>query len=163
MSRLVVIAFENETCAEHMHRALAQLRKPHLISLAEPVVIVREPDGQLRVKSTVALAGLMALFGAFWGVMIGLLFSLPWLGLGIGAAAGAAVGAAADMGVEDRLIKEIGSAIEPGHSALLVFAHDWTNDRVLEKEVAKFDGVLVPTSPSPGPETGLWPAFGTEE
>ena len=163
MSRRVVIAFETETCCKQMHRALAQLRKPQLISLDEPVVIVREPDGKVRVKPAIALAGVMALFGAFCGVLVGLLFSMPWLGLSIGAVAGAVIGAAADVSMEVRVSKEIGGAIEPGHSALLLYAHDWTSDQALEKEVANFDGVLAPASPPQECETRPWPALGREE
>jgi uncharacterized membrane protein len=163
MSRLVVIAFKDDTSAKQMRRALAYLRKPQLINLAEPIIVVHEPDGKLRVKPTIPLAGVMALFGAFWGVMVGLLLSMPWLGLGIGAAAGAIVGGVADIGVEDKLVKEVGAAIEPGHSALLLFAHDWTSDRVLEREVAEFDGFILPTSLSHELKTGLRPAFSSEE
>jgi len=39
--------------------------------------------------------------GAFWGMLIGLLFFIPWLGLAIGAIPGAVAGGLTDTGVDD--------------------------------------------------------------
>src|SRR5210317_207189 len=116
MATMVVLAFKDETSAEQMRDTLVGLQKLQLISLSDAAVVVRREDGKVKVKQAVSLVGAGALGGAFWGMLIGLLFFAPWLGLAIGAASGALGGALSDYGVDDKFIKEVGSKIEPGHS-----------------------------------------------
>ncbi len=133
MSTLVVLAFKDETSAEQMRDKLAALQKQQLISLSDAAVVVRKQDGKVKVKQAVSLVGAGALGGAFWGMLIGLLFWMPWLGLAIGAAAGAVGGALTDVGVDDKFIKEVGEKIQPGQSALFLMVESWTEDKVLDQ------------------------------
>jgi len=162
MATLVVLAFKDETSAEQMRDKLAGLQKLHLINLADAAVVVRKPDGKVKVKQAVSLVGAGALGGAFWGMLIGLLFWAPWLGLAIGAVAGAAGGALADYGVDDKFIKEVGAKIEPGHSALFLLVESWTEDKVMD-EISGFDAEVLQTSLSKDDEAKLRAAFGAEE
>jgi uncharacterized membrane protein len=57
-----------------MRDNLVGLQKLQLISLADAAVIVRRQDGKVKVKQTVSLVGAGALGGAFWGMLIGMLF-----------------------------------------------------------------------------------------
>lgn len=162
MAQLVVFAFKDEAGAEQMREALVGLQKQHLIQLADAAVVVRKPDGKVKVKQAVSLVGAGALGGAFWGMLIGLLFWMPWLGLAVGAAAGALGGALSDYGVDDKFIKEVGSTIEPGHSALFLLVQEWTEDKVME-ELTKFDAQVLQTSLSKEDEAKLRATFGAEE
>lgn len=157
MSRTVVITFKADTNVDQMRRSLARLRRQQLVSLAEPVVFVREPGGRLRIKRTMGLAAALALLGAFWGVMVGLLFATPWLGLGLGAAAGTVVGVAASVSTQGRSLKEMIDTLQPGQSALLLLAHDWADDRALEQEVTRFEGTILRTSTGAKCGSTLWP------
>gem|GEM_PF-2089296 len=74
-----MFAFGDETSAFEMRDTLARLQKQHLIVLEDAAVVVRKQDG--KVKQAVSLVGTGALGGAFWGMLIGLLFLAPWLGL----------------------------------------------------------------------------------
>ncbi len=100
--------------------------------------------------------------GAFWGMLIGLLFWAPWLGLAIGAVSGALGGAHSDYGVDDKFIKEVGNTIEPGHSALFLLVRDWSKDKVMDS-VAKYEAEVLQTSLSKDDEAKLRAAFGAEE
>jgi uncharacterized membrane protein len=162
MSQLVVFAFNDESGAQRMRDALADLQKQHLISIADAAVVVRKQDGKVKVKQAVSLVGTGALGGAFWGMLIGLLFFAPWLGLAIGAASGALTGKLGDTGVDDSFIKEVGKTLEPGHSALFLLVQDWTEDRVME-ELANFDAQVLQASLSKEDEAKLRAAFGAEE
>ena len=162
MSELVEFAFGNEIGAEEMRDSLGGLQKQQLIALEDAAVVVRRQDGKVKVKQAVSLVGAGALGGAFWGMLIGLLFWAPWLGLAIGAAAGALGGAMGDYGVDDGFIKEVGATIEPGHSALFLLIRDWTEDKVLD-ELTKFDAKVLRTSLSKEDEAKLKAAFGAEE
>jgi len=162
MSQLVVFAFKDASGAEQMREALGQLQKQQLIKLSDAAVVIRKEDGKVKVKQAVSLVGAGALGGAFWGMLIGLLFWMPWLGLAIGAASGALGGALSDYGVDDKFIKEVGSTIEPGHSALFLLIEQWTEDKVME-QLTKFDAQVLQTSLSYEDEAKLRAAFGAEE
>jgi uncharacterized membrane protein len=70
--------------------------------------------------------------GAFWGMLIGLLFLNPLLGAGIGAGAGALSGKFADIGINDQFMKDLAATFTPGSSALFVLVRKSTPDKVLE-------------------------------
>jgi uncharacterized membrane protein len=133
-----------------------------LISLSDAAVVVRRQDGKVKVKQAVSLVEAGALGGAFWSMLIGLLFWAPWLGLAIGTASGALGGALADTGVDDKFIKEVGNTIEPGHSALFLLLEDWTEDKVLDR-ISGFNAEVLQTSPSKEDEEKLKAAFGAGE
>ncbi len=161
MSNLFVFAFDNETGAAEMRDALVKLQKQHLLTIEDAAVVVRKPDGKVKVKQAVSLVGAGALGGAFWGMLIGLLFWAPWLGLAIGAVTGAISGALTDIGVDDKFIKEVGETIEPGHSALFLLVRDITADKVLDELKSEgFKPKVLQTSLSKEDEAKLRAAFG---
>ena len=162
MKTLVVFTFKDKTGAEQMRDKLIELQKMQLVKLADAAVVVRRPDGKVKVKQAVNLVGAGALGGAFWGMLIGLLFWMPWLGLAIGAASGALGGVLTDYGVDDKFIKEVGGKIESGHSALFLLVESWTEDRVMD-EIKGFDAEVLQTSLSKEDEAKLKAAFGAEE
>ena len=89
MSDLVVFAFDNETGAAEMAQAVKGLQKQELIQIEDAATVVRKQDGKPKVKQAQSLVGAGALGGAFWGLLIGLLFFAPWLGMVAGALGGA--------------------------------------------------------------------------
>jgi len=117
MTELIVLAFNSEGGAKEALGVLSQLQKQELIKLSDAATVVRKADGKVKVKQAVDLVGAGALGGAFWGMLIGLIFLVPWLGLAIGAISGAIAGRYSDIGIDDKFIKEVGTTIEPGHSA----------------------------------------------
>ena len=71
--------------------------------------------------------------GSFWGLLIGVLFLNPLLGVAAGAAGGALGGALTDVGVNDRFMKDLAAAdIQPGEAILFVLVKKVTGDKVLE-------------------------------
>ena len=159
MSDLIVAAFDTETGADEMRDAMIQLQKEFVVELADAAVVVRGADGKVRVKQAIDLVGAGALGGAFWGMLIGLIFLVPWLGLAIGAAAGAIGGAFTDIGVPDDFIKQVGEQIRPGSSALFLLLNKQTPDRLIE-EFHKFHGTILKTSLSHEEEMKLREAMG---
>ncbi|MFC2053049.1 DUF1269 domain-containing protein [Chloroflexota bacterium] len=162
MSDLIVLTFKNETGAAEMRDTLVSLQKQKIVTLEDAAVVVRRQDGKVKVKQAVSLVGAGALGGAFWGMLIGLLFLAPWLGLAIGAATGALSGKFTDVGVDDKFIKEVGEAIEPGNSALFLLVSEATPDK-LEDELKKFDAQVYQTSLSKEDEARLKATFGADE
>jgi uncharacterized membrane protein len=162
MAELVALAFDNEEGAERMRDRLEGLQREHLIALQDAAVVKRSMDGKVKVKQATSLVGAGAMGGGFWGMLIGLLFFAPWLGLALGAVTGALAGKFSDIGVDDKFIKEVGSTIMPGNSALFLLIADVTPDRVLD-ELKDFRGVkVIRTSLSKEQEARLKDAFGAE-
>ena len=162
MSELIVFAFKDETGAAEMSAAIQDLQEQQLITLSDAATVIRKEDGKVKVKQANSLVGTGALGGAFWGMLIGLLFLAPWLGLAVGAVTGALAGKFTDYGIDDKFIKDVGETVEPGHSALFLLISDWTEDKVLD-ELKKYDPTVLRTSLSKEDEAKLRAAFGVHE
>ena len=162
MSELIVFAFPTEDGAFSMDDTIHQLKKEELIDLDDAAVVIRKPDGKIKVKQAVHLVGAGTVGGAFWGMLIGIFFWMPWLGLAVGAVAGAITGAMSDYGINDDFIKEVGATIKPGGSALFLLISKWTEDKALER-LKKFNATIVRTSLSKEDEQKLKAAFGAGE
>jgi uncharacterized membrane protein len=160
-SNMVVMTFSNEYTAEQVRDRLVELQKAHLIKVDDAVVVVRSQDGKVKIKQAANLAGAGALSGAFWGMLIGLICLVPFLGMAVGAAIGAVAGSIGDCGIDDNFIKEVGNAIQPGTSALFVLVQQVTVDKVVE-QLRPFGGNIVRTSLSTENEAQLKAAFGQE-
>ncbi len=159
MSDLIVVAFDNETGAEQMRDALVGMQKRHLVTLEDAAVVVRKQDGKAKVKQATNLVGEGALGGAFWGMLIGIIFWMPWLGAAIGALSGAVSGMFTDIGVDDSFIKEVADTIEPGHSALFLLVKEATPEKMVD-ELKQYKGKILQTSLSPEDEAKLKELFG---
>lgn len=162
MSDLVVLAFDSEQGAEQVRDVLAGMQQRHLITLADAAVVVRKQDGKVKVKQAVSLVGQGALGGAFWGMLIGIIFWMPWLGMAVGALSGALGGALSDIGVDDKFIKEVGNTIEPGNSALFLLVYNVVTDKVVDG-LKPYNPTVLQTSLSTDEEAKLREMFAAEE
>ncbi len=162
MSDLIVLAFDNESSAFMMRDKLLQLQKQQVITLSDAAIVIRDKKGKPKVKQLQSLVGAGAMGGAFWGMLIGLLFFAPWLGMAAGALGGALSGKFTDIGVDDRFIKQVGETIQPGHAALFLLVEKVTADKVLP-ELASFNATVLQTSLSNENEAKLREAFGAHE
>ena len=144
MSDLIVIGFSDEFKADEVLLDLRRLEMDYLIDLEDAAIVVRNQNGKVRVKQTQELVASGALSGGFWGLLIGLMFFEPLLGI-LGAAMGALSGALTDVGIDDNFIQELGNTIEPGTSAIFILVRKSTPDKVLE-DLSKFEGKVLQTS-----------------
>lgn len=131
MSNLFVLKCADEATAENILGTLKSLNKQHLITVDDAAVVTLKANGKPKIRQENDLVGAGALGGAFWGMLIGLLFLSPLLGAAIGAGMGAMAGKLSDVGIDDDFIKEVGSAIHPGESALFVLTRNEIADKVL--------------------------------
>ena len=113
MSDLIVIGFPDEFKADEVLIDLRRLELDYLIDLEDAAIVVRNQDGKVRVKQSQELVASGALSGGFWGLLIGLMFLEPLLGI-LGAAVGALSGALTDIGIDDNFIRELGDTITSG-------------------------------------------------
>jgi uncharacterized membrane protein len=130
MSNLVVLKCQNETTGENILNTLRELQKQRLITVEDAALVTLKANGKPKIRQANDLVGAGALGGAFWGMLIGLLFLSPFLGAAIGAGMGAIAGKFSDIGIDDNFIKQVGSAIHPGESALFVLTRNEVMDKV---------------------------------
>ena len=158
MSTLAVIGYDNEFKAEEVRLTLRKLQKDYLIDLEDAVVAVKDAQGKVKLHQAINLTAAGAVSGGFWGSLIGLMFLNPLLGAAIGAAAGATSGALADVGINDKFMKELAAAMTPGSSALFVLVRKATPDKVLA-ELQGSGGKVLKTSLSHDDEAKLQAAL----
>jgi uncharacterized membrane protein len=131
MSHLIAVVFDDEATAFEMRAALVKMQKEYLVDLEDAVVVTKDAKGKTRLDQAVNLTATGAIGGGFWGLLIGMIFLNPLLGAAIGAGAGALSGRLNDIGLNDKMMKDIAQSFTPGSSALFVLIRRATTDRVL--------------------------------
>ena len=131
MSTLVAVVLNDEHTAFAMRAELARMQKELLIELEDAVVVTRDQNGKTKLDQAVNLTSAGALGGGFWGMLIGMIFLNPLLGFALGAGAGALSGKFSDIGLDDKMMKDLASSFKPGSSALFVIVRRATTDKVL--------------------------------
>jgi uncharacterized membrane protein len=144
MSDLVVVLFKDQSTAFEMRAALAKMQKQYIIEMEDAVVVTKDEKGKVKLHQAMNLTVAGAASGGFWGMLLGLIFLNPLLGWAAGAGMGALSGKLSDIGIDDKMMKELADAFTEGDSALFVLVRKATPDKVLEglKEFAGKGKVL---------------------
>ena len=146
MSDLIALSFHDPDRASHVKDQLLALQRTHLVDLEDAAVVVRKDNGKVKLKQTVDLTARGTLSGGFWGTLIGLLFLAPVWGLAAGMAVGAVSGALADVGIDDRFMKDLGKELTPNSSALFILVRKVSLDKVLAQVEGIEDATVLHTS-----------------
>jgi uncharacterized membrane protein len=120
MSDLVAIIYPSEAKAEEVRQRLFKLQKEYLITISDAVIAVKTEAGPIKLNQIVNTTAIGAVSGSFWGLLIGVIFLNPILGVALGAASGALGGALSDYGIDDAFMKELAASMQPGNAALFV-------------------------------------------
>lgn len=131
MSDLVVIAFPTETKAEEVRQKLLDLQKDYLIELGDAVIAIKQQNGRVKLNQLFHPTAAGAASGSFWGLLIGFIFMMPLAGVALGAVAGALGGVFADVGIDDRFMKDVAQTLQSGNAALFLLIRKMTTDKVL--------------------------------
>lgn len=152
MRDLIASVFNDKDRARQVRQEFAKMQREHLVDLEDTVVAYKDSKGKVKLDQTVNLTTAGAASGGFWGLLIGMIFSLPFGGYllpiitGVfGCGVGALSGALADYGIDDKMMKELSSDLDHGKAALFVLVRKATIDRVLE-QLEKFEGKVLRTS-----------------
>ena len=147
MSDLIVITYDKEQTGRDALDELANLQKMQLLELEDAALAVKDDKGKVKVKQTLEnqVAGSSAVWGGFWGLLIGLIFLAPIFWGLFGALMGYIAGKAGDIGIDDKFIKQVGDSLEPGGAALFMLVIKATPDKVLE-QMKQFGGEVYQTS-----------------
>ena len=144
MSDLVVVLFKDQSTAFEMRAALAKMQKQYIIEMEDAVVVTKDEKGKVKLHQAMNLTVSGAASGGFWGMLLGLIFLNPLLGWAAGTGMGALSGKLSDIGIDDKMMKELAESFTDGDSALFVLVRKATPDKVLEglKEFAGKGKVL---------------------
>lgn len=145
MTELVVLGFPDKERAEQVMDLAERLGRQELLDLEDAALVWRTPEGKIKIQQSMSPAAAGALSGALWGMLLGLLFLVPFFGMAVGAATGAAAGKLADIGIDDRFIKEVAATITPGSAAIFALVRRSTPDRV-RAELAPYEPTVLRTS-----------------
>ena len=85
----------------------------------------------------------------FWGLLFGLLFFIPVLGMAVGAGLGALFGHLEKSAVDKQFQEEVREMVKPGTSALFLVIEKATPDKAVAA-MSKFGGTVLKTSLSEG-------------
>jgi len=145
MSDLIAIVYPSEAKAEEVRQRLLKLQKEYLITLNDAVIAVKTDSGDIKLNQLVNTTARGAVSGSFWGLLIGVVFLNPLLGVAVGAASGGLGGALTDFGIDDSFMKGLAKSVQPGNAALFVLIKNMTADKVL-REIQDAGGVVLKTS-----------------
>ncbi len=133
MANLVVLGFDDRATADRVFTLITDdLPAQKLLQLGDAALVWREGDGKPKIQQAINTTRTGAAGGALWGTFLGLLFLAPVFGLVVGAATGAVAGKLRDIGVDDNLIKEIGTQLKPGTAAVFALVEGSTTDKVID-------------------------------
>src|SRR6202008_112545 len=131
MADLVEIALSSEAEAEEVRQKLIDMQKEYLIELNDAVIAVKQPNGHVKLNQLFHPTASGAVSGTFWGALIGMIFLMPLARAAIGAASGALGGTLADVGINDRFMRDAAESLQSGNAALFLLVRKMTTDKVL--------------------------------
>ena len=152
MSELVSILFDSKEEAMSARVEFSRMQSEHLVELEDMATVYRGKNGRVRLDQTVDLTTAGATSGGFWGLLIGLILSIPFGGpllpivTGVfGAGVGAIGGSLSDYGIDDTMMREVGAGLDTGKAALFVLVKKATMDKVLT-HLQRHPGKVLRTS-----------------
>ena len=133
MADMIAVVFDSENKAEEVRNTILNLQKEYLIEIGDAAIAVKMADGKIKLNQLMNTTAVGAAGGGFWGLLIGVLFLNPLLGVAAGAASGALAGALTDVGISDKFMKGLAAQdLKPGEAVLFVLVKKVTGDKVLE-------------------------------
>ncbi len=133
MANLIAIAFDEPAKAFDLRARLVELQKEYLIDMEDIVIVTRNEHGKIKLHQATSLTAAGVLGGSFWGLLIGMLFLNPLLGLAAGVSAGAISGYLNDLGINDNFMKQVGKRLQPGGAAVFVLVRKATDDKIIDR------------------------------
>ena len=158
MSELIVIGYETPEKAEEARADLMTMAREYLVDVADAVVAVSDENGTIKLNQMVNMWTAGATGGAFWGLLVGMIFFNPLLGVAVGAGTGALSGALTDYGINDDFMKDVAGVLQPGQAALFMMVRTNASDRVIER-LGEHGGQVLRTNLDTDAENHLRQAF----
>lgn len=154
MSELIVIGYDDPATATQAYNTVLDLQKDMIVQLQGLATVTVDAEGKSHVETPQKIVGVSAASGALWGMLIGLLFFVPFVGLALGGAMGALLGKMGKTGVNAEFQSQVQSMLTPGRAAVVVMASKITEDKFADA-MRQYGGTLLKTSLSEADEREL--------
>lgn len=145
VDHIIGVSFDKVTRAEEVLLALVHLQQEGEIAMSDAVVVIKDDAGKVRIHQTIdPTPGRSALTGSIWGMLAGMLFGGPVFlaAAAVGAGGGALMAKLIDLGLDDTWVKDVGTWLDPGTSALLVLVAADVRPAVLA-ELGRYEGEVL--------------------
>lgn len=155
MSELIIIGYDDPAVAAQAHDRVLALQRDHIVNLAGLAVVRVDADGKQHVDTPAkSIVGASAASGALWGMVFGLLFLVPGVGMLVGGLWGALLGRLSKSGINASFRQRVEGMLVPGKAAVVVLATKLTEDK-FAAGMAEFGGTVLQTSLSDEDEKAL--------
>ena len=154
VSELIVIGYDSQATATEAYNKVMSLSKDFVVTLNGLAIVTVDAEGKSHVETPQKIVGVSAASGALWGMLIGLLFFVPGVGLLLGGAMGALFGKLGKSGINDQFRAQVQDMLTPGSAAVVVMASKITEDKFADA-MGPFGGKLLKTSLSEEDEKEL--------
>ena len=154
MSELIVIGYDDQAVATQAYEQVLALQKDYVVQLNGLAIVEVDTEGKSHVHTPTKIVGVSAASGALWGMIIGLLFLVPFVGMALGGALGALMGAMGKSGIDSEFRSQVQAMLKPGSSAVVVMASKITEDKFADA-MKTYGGTLLKTSLSDEDEREL--------
>lgn len=154
MSDLIILGYEDHQTADRAHQKVLDLQRDFIVELAGLATVHIDQDGKKHVEMPQKVVGASAAAGGLWGVLVGLLFLAPGLGLLLGGAVGALSGKLSKAGIDRAFRERVEGMLTPGSAAVVIMANKITEDK-FRNAMAEFGGAILQTSLSDEDEAEL--------
>src|SRR4051794_36949721 len=148
MSSLVAVAYPDQHRASEVLSILQRLQKEGKIDIEEALCIVRAPNGNVEYTQGQGGDGKKVAGGAVGGLLVGMLFLAPVVGVAVGAGAGKLAGRKSSKGINKDFASKVGSNLEPGGSALVLLVRSSDREAV-HPAISSYGGKLIETELDP--------------
>lgn len=153
MSELIVIGYDDPANATGAYEQVIALQSDHIVELTGLAIVTVDAEGKTHVDTPRKLVGASAVSGAMWGLLMGVLFFVPGLGL-IGGALGAVFGKLSQSGINEQFRAQVNDMLTPGSAAVVIMARKITEDK-FAAAMQQFGGTILKTSLSDDAEREL--------
>ncbi|MGS0685295.1 DUF1269 domain-containing protein [Nakamurella sp. GG22] len=154
MSELIVIGYDDHEKATAAYNEVMALQGDFVVDLRGLAIVTVDAEGKSHVETPQKIVGMSAASGALWGMLIGLLFFVPFVGMALGGLMGALFGKLGKTGVNEEFRSQVQSLLEPGKAAVVIMAAKITEDKFADR-MKPYGGTLLKTSLSDEDEKEL--------
>ncbi|NLG23695.1 MAG: DUF1269 domain-containing protein [Actinomycetales bacterium] len=154
MSELIIIGYDDQETADRAYQKVLQLQRDFVVQLTGLATVHIDENGRKHIEMPQKIVGSSAAAGGLWGVLIGLLFLAPGLGMLVGGAVGALSGKLSKAGINQAFRERVEGLLEPGTAAVVIMASKITEDK-FKSAMGEFGGKVLQTSLSDEDESEL--------
>ncbi len=146
--------YPEEDRAVEVLTTLKQLRSKDLIDLDDAFYVTKDKEGDTKVHHSVHITRKGAGWGALGGLLVGALFFTPIALAVVGAAAGVLFVKLADMGIDQKFVKDLSAELKPNSSAIFLLVRNVSPDEVIAA-LRPYGGTILQTTLSEEAEEDL--------